>query len=928
MSKEENFILFSDIKHLFFKVKWLILAGAIAFGGVGLYKRSQVPVRHCVSGVFKEVGQQQVHFGAGNFSSFLQSMGLGGKAQEGHVLLLSSVILNPVVEKLGLQAELGLETPLQLKKRRLKEAFKAERGQTVIAPERFEFEDVRYKGEFPQKFHLFFLSRELFEVRDKKGEVLVKGVVGYPVRLEELSFILSKTPTQFPLRESLPLSITPLSEVVMCLQKEIEVSFIQGNASLLKLEMVHGDRQFARRLLNAVMDSYKRYLESENLRVTEGQLTYLVSRRDEYMKKMDEHLASHVSYLKENLETSGALSLGQQLPIFQSRKQELTKALEEINLELSDLSLPELCHLQEELYTLSKERDGLMLSLAEAERPEDQLKRHLCRLDQVEAEILRVKTGVDAFFTTLSGTFRERDRTFLDRGILKGDGVALKGVEQERQRLLHLAGQKEGGLSQEYLKNQLRFVNLREGALKQRLFHGTEESQAYKGVDLTSARRLLVTYLQQRDGARSRLREMAFAKQQIEKEEGEWTSIAGVFPDGDCQELMREMGEIKKALRRERIWTEKEQERMEKKLGELYQDLNRHMDQIVTLAHLDEERSEHRIASVRTAILDLLGQEVSLIEQQIDDRKEEKLIHLEKEKRLLERQILEVKEEMKGVPDTWLREHRLKFAADMNKGMLEALVHLVESKSIEKNLSILESGPLDFAQGRLAPKPPLLKVFGLIGACLGALMTFALSFIYFLYKGMPLTLRNMKVRGKAVVGPLHRSQELEGFRRFSLLLKEESKLPLVALLVLGRGYDYTAPLAELLSKEGKKILVVDLNFKTEKKEKTPGLIPFLEGESEEPTLLQKSYGDFIPMGSTTPYGDEILRNPKFETFLQAKKKGYDIVLLSLPVGLEESLPKTFFSSVDVMALRLEETPFSAIEPYFAWESAGHSLAFV
>jgi len=204
-------------------------------------------------------------------------------------------------------------------------------------------------------------------------------------------------------------------------------------------------------------------------------------------------------------------------------------------------------------------------------------------------------------------------------------------------------------------------------------------------------------------------------------------------------------------------------------------DLGRHIKQSVLLAQLECERNEDRIESVRMTILDLLGQEVSLIEKQVEDRIEEKLAHLGKEKVLVKGQLKDIKKEMEGVPDTWLREHRLKFASDMNKGMLEALVHLVESKSIEQNLSILESGPIDYAHASLSPKPPLLKVFGVIGAFLGALVTFAGCFIYYLYRGFPLTLRNMRVRGEKVIGPLNKKDDIEVLRRFSLLLKGEKK---------------------------------------------------------------------------------------------------------------------------------------------------------
>lgn len=943
MSKQENFIIFSDIKALFFRMKWIILLGACIFGGIGVYKRSQRPIFHKVSGVFRETGAPQMHFGTGNFSSFLASLGMGSKPGEGHALLLSSKILGPVIEKLGMQAQVSTETSIERKKRLMKEALNAERGRPFSPPSQFVFSHVRYLGEKPQGYCLFFTSKESFEVRDNEKNVLAHGDVGEPVDIEGASFTIEKTPVNLAPRTCYSISFTPLSESILSLRKAIEVTYYLGMPSLFSLEIMHTDRHFAMHILNEVMDAYKIYLESESSRVTDGQLAYLVNRRDEYMEKMDEHLRVHVDYLKENLESKGALNLGQQLPQFQGRKQELANDLMGIELKLSELQHVdprlavdlgnEVASLQGELHGMSKERDALMLALVGSESYEDRIAKKVRRLDGIEKEELRVKTGIDTFFSSLSEIRRQQDRTRLEANefgkILSPDATQLKKVQQEKQKLIQFAHDPSGGrLSQEYVKNQIRLLSLQEGTLKQRLFHGTSRGEEYKGIDLSAARQLHLTYLQQRDQAESKIREMAFAKEQLEKDDAEWISIAMIFPDPLCQELVREMGELKKNLRKERLLTEKERERMEKKVSRMKEDLFRHMEQIVALSHLEKERNEDRIASVRLAILDLLGQEASLIEKQIEDRIEEKLAHLKREKGLIEGQIEGIQEEMKGVPDTWLREHRLKFAADMNKGMLEALVHLVESKSIEKNLSILESGPLEFAQGPISPKPPLLKVFGIIGALLGALVTFAGCFIYYIYKGFPLTLRNMSVRGEKVVAPI-RPNDLEGLRRLSLVFKEEKKLPLVACLVMGKGYDYTFPFAELLSKEGKKILVIDLNFQKKVQDRNiPGLIHYLEGESKAPSIREKSYGDYIPMGGNTIYGDEILQNPKFNAFLSEKKKEYDVILLDLPASIEETLPKTFFGITDVMVLRLDNASFSVIEPYLEWESSGHSLAFV
>ncbi|MCB1107247.1 MAG: hypothetical protein KDK76_04040 [Chlamydiia bacterium] len=945
MNRDDNFIIFSDIKRLFFKTKWIILTVALVCGGFGLYKRSQLPVCYKARALFKEAGGEQAQFGGGKLDFFLRSIG-AEKSKQGHVLLLSSVILEPVIEKLGLQVTISNESCGERRKRLFREALLAEKGKPLQEGEQFEFGDVHYHGTYPKCVQIVFETRGSFEVRDEKGSVLAAGTVGEKVFFDDVWFTLVHVPKGALLGKHYPVSFAPLVEKVMSLRKELGVSPIDGGHSLLEIEFHHPNRPFAIRLLNEMMETYKTHLETENARINEGQVVYLEKKRNEFAEKMNEHLKSHVAYLKENLQEKGVLNLGQQISLFQERRGEFLSNLEEIELKLGEITHvdpllvvemgKEVESLQEEIHALAKERDILSVALVEEPDYEKNISCHLHRLDQIDLEELRIKTGIDLVVPSLGENRLEKDRYLLEVGnfikVLSPDASQLKRVLQEKNQLLKLSGSK---LSNEYIKNQLRLLSLQEGVLKKRLFYGTKRGEEYRGIDLETARKLLLQYVQGRDGAQSKIDEMAFARTQIEKENAEWLSLSSLFPDDFSQEMVREMGGLKKELRKERVHMDKEGERLERRCEQIKKELHRHIEQVVSLAELEKERNVDRIRSIRFAILDLLGQEVALVEKQIEDRIEEKVSHLGKEKKLIEKRLGDIKEEIRGVPEGWMREYQLKFAADMTKGMLVALVNLVESKSIEQNLSLLESKPIDFAQASIIPKKPLLKVFGGVGTLLGALMTFAALFILYLYRGFPLTLRNMAVRGKRVVGPLSHSvtlkekkSDLEALRRFSLLLKEEGRFPLVVALVLGKRECFASPFAELLSKEGKKVLILDLNFSMKVEDKNlPGLIHYLEGESKLLNICETRYGGYICLGGCTSFGDEMVKTPKFDQFLEKMKKEYDVILLSLPVPVDSSLPKAFFDKVDVLSLHLEEESYDVLAPYFEWEREGHSLTF-
>jgi hypothetical protein len=856
-----------------------------------------------------------------------------------------------VIEKLGLQINVEEETPFQSKKRRMKHALLAERGSPIPAQEGFEFIDVYYRGQQGLDFTLFFTSLGTFEVRDGEQNVLEKGEMGVPVHMDGAVFTLIKAPKALKLRTEYKMNIASLEETVLGWRKRVDVSPMQGDRSLLELTLMSESRMEGKRFINTLMELYQDYLKGESERISKEQLTYLEKRRGQLCEKMDDYLQTHVAYLKKNLHEKGTLTLGQQLSFFQEHKQSLTQDLLKLDQEQALLSGSnpvfsssfgkEIEGLLGTLRESSRERDEIELALFQRNDLEGKRVDHLKTLNALDRSQLRAKTGIDRFFASLAPLKKERSQILLDVGefghILSPDAHELQKITKEKASLIEELREKHSiGLSQTFAENQLRLLSLQEGVLKQRLFHGVQRDGDYRGVDLKTARQLLVEYLRKRDRCRETLREMAFAKEEIEKEGAELVSLAHVFPDPLCQSLVSEMGQIRQKLRKERSLTEKEIERLKKHEKTLKDDLLRHMDQTVLLIALEEERAEEHIRGVQIALVDLIGQEVSLIEKQIEDRVSEELQQIREERKLVTKELDQILKEMEEVPDAWLKEHQLNFSAEMNQGMLEALVHLVESKSIESNLMTIESKPIDWALSSQKPLPPLLRFFGVIGAFIGAVVTFGFCLMYALIKGVPLSLKNMTLRGKETFGTFSKQLDfeksrnnLEILRRVSHRISKEESGPLVMTLVHGDKDLYSKALADLLKKEGKKVLMIDLNFRSRIKGKNgPGLIHFLEGEAQEPRPIERPFGNYIPMGGKSLFGNELLKGKKFEAFIEHMKEMYDIILLTVMERAESALPKTLFRASHMMVIRLEETSFETLKPYFFWEEEGHSLAFV
>lgn len=941
MTKDENFILFSDVKQLFIRCIGVIVLGALLFGGIGFWSRTQVPVKYEVKATFKDGGKTTISQ-VGIFENLLKNMSIGGERQ-GDVLMTSSLVLEPVIEKLGLQAAIENESKWKKKRRHFFESLRAEKRKPLEERSSFAFENISYLGSLPKTYHLYFFTPDTFELRDQKEQILFKGEVGEKVLLDEVSFTIKAIPDDIKLRTSYPLTIQPLQEVILGLRSQIDVIQNTSTPGVLELTFLHSDLFFGKQVLNLIMEEYQKYLSIESERVSEGQIAYLEKRRDELCMKMNEHLQSHVAYLKKNLQEKGSLTLGQYLPVFQDRKDNFSKDLMDLKLKRGKLEKGEtidlgheIAALQTNLHEMMKERDELSLALFKASSQENDIVTHLHKLDQIERKKLRVRTGIDTFFANLLNPLQDERRMLLTTAepgtVFLPEMVELKKIEEGKRELIALTKKKlHPNLTKSYLENNLRLLSLQEEVLKKRLLSGAAKKEEYQGVDIHTARKLLLDYLHKRDDLAFKYRQMEFGKKQLEKEEIEYISLAEIFSDSVSQGLVRELGEMTQSLRKKRTLTEREIERLEKKFTSKKEDLILHMTETMELTLLEKERIEERIHAVQIAILDLTGQEIALIERQVEDRIDEKLRFLDQEEQLIREELEQLKKEMEGVPDRWLREKELAFSADMNQGMLEALVHLVESKSIENNLSMIESKPINIAYASFIPKSPLLKVFGLVGAFIGGLIAFAGCFIAALYKGFPIGLKNLAIRGRKVIGTLRNNpiKDLEVFRNLSLILKEQNHLPLIVTLILGKGEDYSASFADLLAKEGKRILLIDLDFlKNVKQKNLPGLIHYLEGEVNQPAIRKKSFGDMIPFGGNSPYAQELLKNPKFDEFLRKMKQNYDVVLLSLNAEAKEALPKHFFTQSDVIALRLNGESYDTLTPYLNWEDEGHALAFV
>lgn len=932
MSNDDHFILFSDIKELFCRSYFWIIVGVLVFGVAGFWVRSQVPVKHKIHAIFKDHEKNSGETKSA-FNTLLKSIDVSVQKEGGHVLLTSTPVIQPVIEQLGLQGVVQERSILSESWLQCRRALSAELRVPLVEEETFSFKEISYSGERVKRFKLFFRSKEHFELRDRKERLIAIGEVGIPLTASDVTFTIETVPSELKLRFSYPFSILPFEEVCHHLLEKLETKPDKTNSEFIHIYFTDPKRCFGKKFVNALMESYRRYLLVENQSLTQAQMTYLEKRRDEYCQKMDGYLQTHVNYMKESLKERGAFTLGQHLPFFQERRLRYTGDLHALEMKRRRLSeadpwtfLPaaqDVGTLQDNLHTLSKEKDELSLALSSSFQNEEKIGHYVKQLDTLQKEKLETKAGIHQFFASLAFPNKERERMLLSQQPSLLTGEDLSYVQNKKKRFHHLLGN-TSGLTKQWCRQNLRLLTLQEEVLKKRLIAGIPVEQEYQGIDLKTARTLLLNTINKRDETDLHLNQMQVACRALEKDDVEYISLTAAFPDGISQGFVREMGELNQKLQRERDYTERESERLERKLQLKTNDLKRHMKETIALTQSDLERLDQRIQKIQRTIVDLLGQEIALVEKQIQDRIDEQLLYLDKEEELIRGQLYEVKSELSGVPDLWLKERQLQFSADLNQGMLESLVKLVESKNIENDVSILKAKPINPASTPIKAKSPLLCIFGGIGGLIGGMIVFAFLFFHALHHGFPMSLKNLRQKGKKVLGTLKRKEALETLRHLSLLLEDEQAK--VISLIMGTGQEFVTPLADLIASEKKQVLVID--FSPTKKIKPNGLAAYLEGKMDDPNIQSQSYGGRLSFAGSEEKIPELVKQKRFQDLIEKLKKSYDYLLLAFPVSSKKVLPKVVLPTCDHTVIRLDGDSMDDLSPYFEWERKGKSLAFL
>lgn len=187
----------------------------------------------------------------------------------------------------------------------------------------------------------------------------------------------------------------------------------------------------------------------------------------------------------------------------------------------------------------------------------------------------------------------------------------------------------------------------------------------------------------------------------------------------------------------------------------LQQQLSDHENYSVKDHHDLQKKVELEIASLIPALNDHLSElnsEIEGLSTHISTLNLQALALLLIDYKNHESNLLSVADRLSSFPEQWENEQKQKLAESMQLASYKQLANLVDSKNLSENLDYQDSKPYQLASLPLLPAPPKARLFSLLGAFLGVLLTACFIALQELYYGPTASQINLAASGRKTFG--------------------------------------------------------------------------------------------------------------------------------------------------------------------------------
>ena len=840
-----------------------------------------------------------------------------------------------------------------------------ELGQKVQREEGFSFVKVSYEGMDTLKLSLHFLEEGEYEVFDGKGLFLSKGRVGALVNLPEASFVLEKVPVNLSKQKHYSIKISPWEETVKKVQKNFAIREDKTDSKVFLLNFSSSSQALSMDFLNFIMGEYIALVKKEKNDLLQNHLTFLEGRRKDLEETYSDFLGDHVVYLEGSLQREGFMGLKQELQILEKPYEDYHTKLYDVELELNrlrpvvtkelqvassskneeteliqkklaliggrnsqkkilkesslDLSEKLNASLQGKSENTSKARSEI-LAFANAS-----LKDDLTQLTQVKREaegLLQCLTQNTTSLDVPVGPFSPNSIVSTWVAQLKADQQKYLAASAENPAEAKNVLEEKRGNLKAILVDFLKGIEKKHSALLDKTLLERDDSLEFQGLNPETAQKLYLEYNHELDSVRLNIEQLCYVKDQIFDPSVDVSSLCNLLTDPISQQMVQKAGQMALDLRDDFNRSHKEHERLKDSLSTQKSFLLHHIAQMIDVQKMRAKLIEDKIHSLQQSSVHLLNTEKQLIEERLSQLR---------------------KSMSSSLPQKWKLENQLQLKKELFIKMIEGIAQLEESKMLDQNILPLSFKIIDPAFIPRKIKVPGLFIYPTLFAFLSMMFVYVYAFFRRVSKGSPISLEllhhyNFHCSGQVssyADGSLSEIKEsdLETIRKVAHFahLQKSSSSGLCLGLLGSSPSNYSKNLAKLLSQMGSRVLLIDSTFQGISSQSVNGLLCFLKGESEAPTIIRRESYDFINSGGYSRNFVELLSQKKFDSFINEKKKEYDFVIIHSGVSSSsiEAMIYQSVSDVCVIAAGFEDS-LEDLENFCQWKERKKSdcLTFV
>ncbi|MCX6990396.1 MAG: hypothetical protein NTX49_04950, partial [Chlamydiae bacterium] len=944
--------------------KVFLKTGAISFCLVFVFISLKTPVFQAEAKFKKAESSKDISASLKNLSSLVSV-----SSDQSSIIstMKSKSFLKDIVSELGLQVTVREKGLIFRAIGNTRSNIAGQLGQKVQREEGFSFLKVSYEGMNTLKLALHFLEEGEYEVFDRKGLFLAKGKIGALVDLPEVSFVLETVPVNLSKQKRYSMTISPWEETVKKVQKNFSIREEKNDAKVFLLNFSSSSQALSMDFLNFIMREYIALVKKEKNDLLQNHLTFLEGRRKDLEETYSDFLGDHVVYLESSLQREGFMGLKQELQILEKPYEDYHTKLYDVELELNRLrpavsqksQVVSLAEDKEKERDLTQKKLALLAdkntknkilkesSLDLSEKLNASLKGKSEDTANTRSEILafanaslkddlrqlaQVKREAESLLESLT---QNTDSLDVPAGPFSPSSLVSTWVAQlkaEQQKHLALLGENpaeaKNALEEKresfkaLLVDFLKGIEKKHSALLDKTLVERDDSLEFQGLNPETAQKLYLEYNHELDSVSLNIEQLCYVKDQIFDPSVDVSSLCNLLTDPISQQMVQKAGQMALDLRDDFNRSHKEHERLKDSLSTQKSFLLHHITQMIDVQKMRAKLIEDKIHSLQQSSVHLLNTEKQLIEERLSQLR---------------------KSMSSSLPQKWKLENQLQLKKELFIKMIEGIAQLEESKMLDQNILPLSFKVIDPAFIPQKIQVPGLFVYPVLFAFLSMMFGYVYAFFRRVSRGSPISLELLHHYNFHCCGQVSpyadaslseiKESDLETIRRISHFAHlQKSSCSGLSLGLLGNSpANYSENLAILLSQMGSRVLLIDSTFQGFSSQSVKGLLSFLKGESEAPTIIRQDSYDFVNSGGYCRNFVELLSQKKFDSFIIEKKKEYDFVIIHSGVSSTsiEAMIYQSVSDVCVIAAGFEDS-LEDLESFSQWKERKKSdcLTFV